>query len=71
MRYIVKEKSSRTSRGVSVAGVLQIIFIVLKLIGVIDWSWWVVFLPTIIPASVILLILIPLIGIFLAKVLKD
>ena len=71
MRYIVKEKSSSTSRGISVTGVLQIIFIVLKLIGVIDWSWWVVFLPTIIPAGAFLLILIPLIGIFLAKVLKD
>ncbi len=28
--------------------VLTIIFIVLKLVGVIHWSWWVVFLPTLI-----------------------
>ena len=27
---------------------LTIIFIVLKLIGIIDWSWWVVLWPTII-----------------------
>lgn len=26
--------------------VLTIIFIVLKLVGVISWSWWLVFLPT-------------------------
>lgn len=25
--------------------VLQIVFIVLKLTGVIDWSWWAVFIP--------------------------
>ena len=28
--------------------VLSIIFIVLKLIGTIDWSWWLVLLPEII-----------------------
>lgn len=25
--------------------ILTIVFIVLKLVGVIDWSWWLVFLP--------------------------
>ena len=24
---------------------LTLIFIVLKLVGVIDWSWWLVFMP--------------------------
>lgn len=28
--------------------VLTIVFIVLKLIGVIDWSWWLVLLPELI-----------------------
>ena len=31
--------------------VLTIIFVVLKLLGVIAWSWWVVLLPLIIPIS--------------------
>ena len=26
-------------------GLLQVIFIVLKIIGQIDWSWWLVFVP--------------------------
>lgn len=26
-------------------GVLTIVFVVLKLIGTIDWSWWLVLLP--------------------------
>jgi hypothetical protein len=30
------------------AEVLTIVFIVLKLLGIIDWSWWLVLLPEII-----------------------
>jgi len=30
---------------------LTIVFIALKLIGTIDWSWWLVLLPTIISVS--------------------
>jgi len=35
--------------------ILTIIFVVLKLIGIISWSWWLVFLPEII--AVVLYIL--------------
>lgn len=28
--------------------VLTIIFVVMKLVGLIDWSWWLVLLPSII-----------------------
>lgn len=38
--------SSNTSRGgVGVVGLLGIAFVVLKLTGVINWSWWLVTLP--------------------------
>ena len=40
-------KNSRSS-GLGLASVLTIIFIVLKLVGVIDWSWWWVFSPILI-----------------------
>lgn len=30
------------------AEVLTVVFVVLKLVGVIDWSWWLVLLPEII-----------------------
>lgn len=33
------------SSGLSVSGVVQIVLIVLKLVGVIDWSWGVVLTP--------------------------
>lgn len=32
-------------RGLGVLGVLQIIFIVLKVTNLITWSWWLVLLP--------------------------
>lgn len=35
-----------SSSGISFIGLLQIVFIVLKLIGKIDWSWWWVMAPT-------------------------
>lgn len=37
-----------TSRGLGLCDVLTIVFLVLKLVGAIDWSWWWVFSPTLI-----------------------
>jgi hypothetical protein len=37
---------------------LTIVFVTLKLTEVIDWSWWLVILPSIIPFGLALLILI-------------
>lgn len=39
-------------------GVIQIVFIILKLVGVISWSWWTVFIPTFISIFLILLVLL-------------
>lgn len=39
----MKNNSSRG--GMSFFGVLQLIFITLKCIGVISWSWWLVLTP--------------------------
>lgn len=38
--------------------VLTIVFIVLKLLGVISWSWWLVCLPEIIAVAFYLIIII-------------
>lgn len=40
------------------ASILTLIFIVLKLVGVIDWSWLIVFLPIIISVGLTVLITI-------------
>lgn len=37
---------------------LTLIFIVLKLVGVINWSWFMVFIPTIIDLLLILITII-------------
>ena len=37
--------SSSASGGIGFAGLLTIVFITLKLLGKIDWSWWWVLSP--------------------------
>lgn len=39
------KKDNSTSGGMALADVLLIVFIVLKLTGVINWSWWWVLSP--------------------------
>lgn len=34
-----------SNSGIGVIGLLGVVFVTLKLIGVIDWSWWWVTLP--------------------------
>lgn len=41
----MSKNTKTTTTSISLLGVLQIIFIVLKLCGLIDWSWWKVFIP--------------------------
>lgn len=38
-------KNNTSSGGMGLSGVLGVVFIVLKLVGVIDWSWWWVLSP--------------------------
>jgi len=37
--------NNSSSSGVGVLGLLGVAFVVLKLIGYIDWSWWYVTMP--------------------------
>lgn len=41
----MSEKSVSYNGGVGVAGLLGVVFVTLKLLGIIDWSWWWVTLP--------------------------
>lgn len=49
--------SSSSSGGVGFLGLLTIVFIVLKLTNVVDWSWWWVLAPVWIGWGLLLLIL--------------
>ncbi len=42
----------------SISSVLTVIFTVAKLMGVIDWSWWVVFSPIIASVSLAMIFII-------------
>jgi len=50
------------SSGIGFAGLLAIVFIVLKLVGTITWSWWwilsPIWIPSIIGLSIFILILV-------------
>lgn len=50
--------SSSSSGGIGFAGLLTIVFITLKLLGKITWSWWWVLSPLWISAAVVVAILI-------------
>jgi hypothetical protein len=49
--------TSSSSGGIGFAGLLTIVFIVLKLTHYINWSWWWVLSPIWIPFAIVLLIL--------------
>lgn len=51
-----KGNTQIVSSGVSTAGLLGIVFVVLKLLGVISWSWWLVLLPFYFGLAVVLVV---------------
>ncbi len=50
--------SKSSSSGIGLTGVLFVIFLVLKLTGNIDWSWWWVTSPLWIPVAIALSIFV-------------
>ena len=52
-------KSSNNSIGFF--GLLQLIFITLKVLNLIDWSWWMVFSPTWFSIAIVILAIIVLV----------
>ena len=57
-RYTGDSSSSSSSSGIGFTGLLTVAFIVLKLCGVIDWSWWWVLSPIWISISLVLIIIL-------------
>lgn len=51
------KSSSSSSGGIGFFGLLAIVFITLKLCGVINWSWWIVISPLAVPVALVALIL--------------
>lgn len=54
----MKVRHTSSGGGISFFGLLTIVFITLKLIGTIDWSWLLVLSPIWIPIALVFLILL-------------
>lgn len=50
--------SSSSSSSVSILGLLGVAFVVLKLCGVINWSWWWITLPFWGPLAILAVVLL-------------
>ena len=62
----MSDTSSSSSGGIGLVGLLTIAFVVLKLLGIIAWSWWWVLSPLWISTALGLLIIVPIV-IYIAK----
>ena len=51
-------ESKTASQGINVLSLLGVVFVTLKLCGVIDWSWWWVTLPFWGPVAAVVLLLL-------------
>lgn len=50
--------SNSSSSGIGIIGLLGVAFVVLKLTGYINWSWWLVTMPFWLGLAIVLLILL-------------
>lgn len=55
-----------TSSGIGLPGVLFVVFLVLKITGNIDWSWWWVTSPIWIPLTIVIGMLVILLLVYIA-----
>jgi hypothetical protein len=68
MRRTMSNSSSSGSSGISFVGLLQVLFIGLKLTNFIAWPWWQVLLPGIIYFGIVAVLLFIL---FVLTVISD
>lgn len=61
----MSNNSSSSSGGIGFVGLLTIIFITLRLLGKIDWSWWWVLSPLWISAILFIVILLVVLCVYL------
>lgn len=50
--------ADKTSNGIGIGGILFVVFLILKLCGTIDWSWWWVTAPLWIPIGLMFLFIL-------------
>lgn len=64
------ENTKVVYKGIGFAHILTIIFVIAKIVGYIEWSWWLVLLPSIISIGLSILVwLIVLVVVIIAAFL--
>lgn len=56
------------NKGLSFLNILTLVFVIAKILGLVTFSWWLVFLPTLIQLAIVLLMLVV---ILIAAVVED
>jgi len=64
-KYIMNESSPIVVKGTSFPTLLTVLFIALKLCGIIDWSWWWVLSPIPITLGIVLGVFAVVIGVMM------
>ena len=59
-RYGMSESNNNSGGGIGLCSATFLVFLVLQLCGVIEWSWWWVTAPLWIPVGLAIVILVPL-----------
>lgn len=67
---MVEEKQKETKviykrGGIGFLSILTLIFVVAKITGFLSWSWWLVFLPVILPFAFMLLVFLVVLIMFI------
>ena len=65
------ERSVASSGGIGICGLLGVTFIVLRICGIIDWSWWWVTAPLWMPTALVIVIIIVLFVVYGIRTLRD
>ena len=61
------EKTATKFVGLGVLDVLGVAFVVLKLCGVISWSWWAVLAPLWVPVAILAIFLLAVLAVAAVK----
>lgn len=46
------------NKGLSFLNILTLVFVIAKLLGLVTFSWWLVFMPTLIQVAVVVIVLV-------------
>lgn len=66
----MSNNTSSSGGGIGFLGLLTIVFIVLKLIGFISWSWWWVLSPIWIPFAIVIVAFVIFFAVMFIKALR-